>query len=205
MKNIVRVGVTGPSGAGKGLVCSIFTEDERVYAIDGDKLARQVVQKGNECLIELTGAFGREILDENGELIRKNLAQIAFSDEEKLKTLNRITHKYIRMRTDEIISSLDDKIEVVLIDGAALIEGNYKEELFCMVAVVAPYELRRERIMMRDGISKEQAELRMNAQKPNEFYVQNCDYTIVNDGSIEKVEKDCEEILRKIFDAVKKS
>ena len=119
--------------------------------------------------------------------------------------LNQITHKYIRLRTDEIISSLADEIELVLIDGAALIEGNYKSELFCMIAVVAPDELRRERIMARDGISKEQAQLRMNAQKPNEFYVQNCDYAVVNDGPLEKAEKDCSNILKKIFDAVKQS
>jgi dephospho-CoA kinase len=200
MDEIIRVGVTGPSGAGKGLFCSIMARDGRIHTIDGDEIAREVVKKGQKCLDELVAAFGREILDEKGELIRSRLSQIAFADPQKLNLLNKITHKYIKIRIEEIVASLPQTTEMVLIDGAALIEGNLKGELFKIIAVIADDEIRKTRIIKRDGISESEADLRMKAQKPARFYIDNCDFAVYNNGSLKELEEQCEKIFKKLFE-----
>ncbi|HPF56467.1 MAG TPA: dephospho-CoA kinase, partial [Clostridiales bacterium] len=84
------IGVTGPSGAGKGQFCA-YLADLGCTVIDSDKIAHSVTKKGSECLNDLVKAFGTEILSKDGRLNRRKLASIAFSDPKKTQTLNQIT------------------------------------------------------------------------------------------------------------------
>ena len=94
MQNKYIFGITGASGAGKSTVSAKFRELE-VYVSDADIVARCVVVSGSKCLGELCSEFGNDILSFDGSLNRARLAEIVFSDAEKLEILNRITHKYI--------------------------------------------------------------------------------------------------------------
>lgn len=87
-------GITGGSGSGKTLASSMFAE-LGIEIIDADAVSREVTNKGSKCLNELVEYFGNEILQTDGTLNRRHLASIAFSDVEKTKMLNTITHKYI--------------------------------------------------------------------------------------------------------------
>ncbi len=171
------IGITGGSGCGKSYISELLRR-RGIPVADADKTAREVMKKGSLCLAETTDFFGERILLENGELNRKELAKIVFSDEKKLKKLNEITHKYI-------MESIYNEIErseggVAGADGAVLIESGFKCDM--MIGVLADRAIRKKRIMLRDTLCEEEAEARINAQPQDDFYIKNCDFTIVNNG-----------------------
>ncbi len=173
-------GLTGGSGAGKSAAAEIFRE-LGVYVIDADKVARRVVEKGKPCLAELRREFGEGIIGFDGTLDRRALGDIAFTDENKLKSLNKITHKYIK---EEILSELAKaRFELAAIDGAALIGSNVAELCSFMVSIVADADIRLGRITKRDNLTRERAENRLNSQPDNDFYIKNSKYVVYNNGS----------------------
>ena len=169
------VGITGGSGCGKSYISDKLRK-RGIPVIDADLVAREVMQKGEECLEETVRFFGTEILDKNGELDRHRLGQIVFSDQEKLKKLNEISHKYILRRIFNKMRA--EKSDIVCVDGAVLIESGIKCDL--MLGICADREIRIDRIMCRDGILRFDAEKRIDAQPKTEFYEKNCDFVIYN-------------------------
>lgn len=188
-------GLTGGSGAGKSSAADIF-RSLGVYVLDADKIARQVTEKGTLCLKELTAEFGNEIINTDGTLNRKLLGDIVFSDENKLKSLNAVTHKYIK---EEILSALSKKdCEIAAIDGAVIIGSEIEELCTFMVSVTADREVRLARIALRDGLSAKQAENRLNSQPDNNFYIENSKYVVYNNGSASELALKVKDIYREI-------
>ena len=174
------IGLTGKTGAGKTTVAS-YLKEKGCYIIDGDIIARQITEKGSEILPVLQKAFGDDILDENGELIRKSLAQRAFSSKENTNLLNSITHPEIKRRCEkEIAFAEDNGYKIAVIDAAAILEGDCKDLCEKIVVVHADKDTRLERILQRDAITKEQAMTRINAQKDDEYYFSQADIIIRN-------------------------
>ena len=189
------IGITGGSGSGKTTVFDAFRK-KGVEVVDGDKVARLIMEPGQECLEETVLAFGNEILDEDGRLKRRELAKIVFSNSEKLETLNKITHKYITQYfLDRVKHSSSD---IVGIDGAALFESGIDKLCDSLIGVVSDEEIRVERIMKRDGISERDARMRINSQKNNQFYIENCDFLVYNNNEEEKIPEMIEEVLGKL-------
>ena len=93
------IGLTGSSGSGKSVAAKFFAQKD-FFVIDFDEISREICNKGEPCLNELTEQFGCDIIDSDGNLLRKKLGNIVFADSEKLKILNRITHKYILQKAD---------------------------------------------------------------------------------------------------------
>ena len=174
------IGLTGKTGAGKTTVAS-YLKEKGCYIIDGDVIARQITEKGSEVLPMLQKAFGDDILDEKGELIRKKLAQRAFSSKENTAILNSITHPVIKKRSeDEIAKAESLGYKTALIDAAALLDSDCKDLCKKIIVVTAPEEIRLERILQRDGITKAQAMTRIKAQKDDEYYFNHADIIIRN-------------------------
>lgn len=192
---MVTFALTGGSGAGKSTAAEIFRE-LGVYVIDADKIAKQVVEKGKPCLKELCAEFGNGIVKPDGELDRKKLGSIVFSDENKLKSLNTITHKYIK---EVILSSLDGAdCGLAAIDGAVIIGSEIEKLCAFTVSVLAGRETRLSRITERDGLSIEEAQNRLNSQPDDSFYRENSRYVIYNDGSREELDAKIKEVYKKI-------
>lgn len=188
-------GITGGSGAGKSSVSEIFRQNG-VYVIDADKTARAVVEPGTDGLKELCEYFGEKILDENGSLKRRELADIVFRDKKKLGILNSITHKYIYR---EIKSELElKKPKIAAIDAAVLIGSEIEEICAFIISVIADENIRRRRIMERDAISEQSAQNRINAQPPSRFYISHSKYIIHNNGTQKELEKETLDVLGKI-------
>ena len=103
MGEVLIVGLTGQTGAGKSTVSKIFAENG-FSIINADNIARLVVEKGTKCLNEIIELFGSHILNSDGSLNRKALADIVFSDKKKLEMLNTITYPYI---TGEILNQIN--------------------------------------------------------------------------------------------------
>lgn len=186
------LGITGGSGAGKTTV-SDFLREKGIEVIDGDKVARLIMEPGEACLMETVRTFGEDILDENGALVRKKLGQIVFSDSEKLETLNKITHKYI---TEYFFSKVKtSKSDIVGFDGAVIFESGLDKVCNAIIGVIADEEIRLERITKRDGISIQDARLRISSQKNNQFYIEKCDFLVYNNGG-EEISEQLEEVLK---------
>ena len=187
--------ITGGSGAGKSTVSDGFRR-LGVYVSDVDKAARAVVRKGGKCLAELEDSFGSGIIDSEGGLDRAAMAAIAFSDAESLKRLNEITHKYIFEYIKEELDSVPDAICAV--DGAVIIGSPVMSLCRSVVLVTADRDTRIERIMRRDGISRQLAEKRISAQKDDAFYAVHADHIIENNGDEDRLGEQIEFIYNKI-------
>ena len=177
------VGLTGQTGAGKTTVSEMFLDNE-FYIINADSVARIVMSKGMPCLDEVSNAFGNEILDENGELIRSKLADIVFTDKSQLEKLNNITYPYIVEQIKKMIdSALTFCSNKILIDAPTLFESGCNKLCDKIVSIVSVKELRVRRIIARDNLTKSQAENRIKSQLSEEFFRQNSDYIIENNTS----------------------
>lgn len=191
---MLTIGLTGKTGAGKSTV-ALWLKGKGCYIIDGDVIARQITEKGSPVLTDLQRAFGEDILDENGELIRKCLAERAFSSRENTDLLNSITHPVIKDKCRLEIEKADGEgYGVCVIDAAALLDSSCKELCDKIVVVTAPEEIRLERILSRDKISSGQAITRIKAQKSDEYYFRYADIIIRNYPPYDKDEKNYNEL-----------
>lgn len=195
------IGITGSSGAGKSTICEILEEKYDIQVLNADKMTRQLSQKGNEYLKDIVKLFGQEILQEDGELDRQKLAEIIYNDVGKRKQLNECTFKHIRVALQEKIGKMirEDRKVTIAIDAPLLFEAKLENICDLVIAVIAKdKKLQIDRIVQRDWITREQAEKRLQAQMPDEFYTSRSQYTVVNDGEIHEIEYQVEEILEEI-------
>lgn len=183
------IGLTGPTGAGKGFVGEELKK-RGFKIIDCDYYVRKAEEKGSPVLEELAAEFGDDILTD-GELNRRLLAQRAFESKEKTDALNRIVHPKVidlcRQQADGLC----------VLDAPQLFEANAQDDCYKVITVVAPDEMRLERILKRDNLTARQAFIRMNAQFDNDYYIKRSDYVIYNDGRdiINQIDKIMEAIL----------
>ena len=191
------IGLTGPTGAGKSIVGDVFAE-HGFPVVDTDRVARQVTQTDPDCLKELQDAFGEDVV-QNGVLNRRELARRAFSTPGGGERLNRITHPRILKRADEIIAAaFSHGAPLALLDAPLLYESGADQTCQRVIAVVAPAQIRIGRIMRRDGITLEAAQLRLSAQKDDGFYTERADYVLVNDGTQEQLRQKAARVMARI-------
>ncbi|MDE6779938.1 MAG: dephospho-CoA kinase [Ruminococcus sp.] len=194
----IVVGLTGQTGAGKSTISRIFAENG-FSIINADIVARQVMEKSSPCLAEVAETFGRDILNADGSLDRKKLAGLVFTDKTKLETLNTITYPYITreiLRQINVLSGTGKNF--ILLDAPTLFESRADDFCEIIISVLADAEVRRQRIIKRDGLTLEQAQNRMNSQLSEEFFISHSDYTINNNGSPETVCEIAGELADKI-------
>ncbi|WP_366513307.1 L-threonylcarbamoyladenylate synthase [uncultured Eubacterium sp.] len=168
------VGLTGPTGAGKSYVCEIFRQ-KGFKIIDCDKIAHELTAKNAPILTELASEFGEDVV-KNGELDRKLLASRAFDTKEHTKKLNSILHPAIAEKCKE------EAQDLTVLDASQLFEANMQNDCYKVIGVLADENVRIKRIIARDNITEQQAKLRMSAQFDNDYFIDNCDYIIYNNG-----------------------
>ena len=174
------IGLTGQTGAGKSEAARLLGACG-LPVISADEAARRAVED-SEVKAMLCAAFG-DVLLPDGNLNRQLVAKIAFSTPENTETLNHITHPKI----SEIMLAQAKECEsdTVIFDASQLFEAH--QDVFChrIIGVLADPAIRRKRIMQRDGLNREEAELRMSAQLSEEFFITHCDDILYNNGSAE--------------------
>lgn len=193
------IGLTGPSGAGKGC-CYHFFEKLDIPCIDTDDVYHKLLLPPSTCVDELVKNFGTEILQNNGSVDRKILANIVFSDEshKKLELLNQTTHKYVLDKTVSMLSEYKKAGKVAaVIDAPLLFESGIDKECDFTVAVISDENVRVDRIMSRDSITREAAEMRVHAQKSDDFYTSMATYSVTNNSDMKSLELQLEAILIK--------
>lgn len=163
---MLRIGLTGGIGAGKSALSATFAECGAVI-VDGDVIAREVVEPGTEGLAALVDAFGPDILRPDGALDRPTLAAKAFRDDAARKTLNGIVHPLVGRRRAEIIAGVAD--DAVVVEDIPLLVESGLAPLFPLVVVVyADVEVRVRRLVEQRGMAEEDARARIAAQADDE-------------------------------------
>ena len=181
---MLRVGLTGSIGVGKSFVASLFTE-LGCHVLDADQTAREVVMPGSPGLLAITQAFGEEILNPDGTLNRKQLGAVVFGDESQRQRLNHILHPFIIARQDEILREweIQDPRGIGIVDAALMIESGGYRRFDKLIVVHCRPEVQLERLMLRDKLSREEAQRRIDSQMPQEEKQKFADYLIdTSDG-----------------------
>ena len=178
---MLRIGLSGGIGAGKSTVSATFAECGGII-VDGDVIAREVVEPGTEGLAKLVDAFGRDILHPTGALNRPALAAIAFSDDDKRATLNGIVHPLVAHRRSELIATAVD--DAIIVEDIPLLVESKMAPMFPLVVMVhADTETRVERLVEYRGFSEEDARARIAAQATEEQRRLVADVWLENSGS----------------------
>ena len=163
-------------------MCTYLAKNN-IPVINADEVYHSLLVKSSPCTLALADEFGTEILSPDGTPDRKKLGAIVFSSEEKLKKLNSIVLKFVIDEINEMIKRLELGGEArVVLDAPTLIESGFNKECDAVISVLSPKQTRIERIRERDNISRDDALLRVNAQKSDEFYIENSDYVIMNEA-----------------------
>lgn len=176
------VGLTGGIACGKTTVAHMFAE-LGIPIIDADDLAREVVEPGTPGLARIVETFGEEVLDGQGRLDRKRVADIVFDDEEARKQLNAILHPLIGAAGAQQIAALQDHpAPYILYEAALLVETGSYQAFSRLIVVSASSQAQRRRLRERDGLTDEEADARIAAQWPLVDKVAVADHVVVNDG-----------------------
>lgn len=191
------IGITGGTGCGK---TTALNELERRGAllIDCDAVYHRMLETDRPMLDEIEKYFPGAVID--GKLDRKALGAVVFTDEEALRDLNIITHRHINLEIRRILREhAMNGGTLAAIDAIELFSSGLAKRCTATIGVIADREVIIDRIMRRDGISREYAMMRVNAQRPNEYFIQKCSHVLENNGSqeefIEKCRKTFEEVL----------
>jgi len=193
------VGLTGGVASGKTAISQVL-KGEGAYIIDADQIARELVQPQKPAWSELIGAFGREILQEDGSIHRKKLADKVFADPKKRKLLNQILHPRIKEEMDRRTKEIGQKDPqaIVVIDAPLIIELGNQRDMDKLIVVASTQTQQMNRLKERDGISPEAALRILSSQMPVEEKVKLADYVIRNEGSIEEAKKRAKEVFKEL-------
>lgn len=179
---MVILGLTGPTGAGKGFVSQTLAE-KGFAVVDADRVAHAVMAPGSPCAAAIAHTFGKGVQRPDGALDRKALGALVFSDPEKLKALNALSHPPILARLQaELDASAAAGYPVAVLDAPTLLESGADKLCDHIAAVTADGGLRLTRIMERDGLDRERALQRIQAQPDASFYTARADFILENNG-----------------------
>jgi dephospho-CoA kinase len=181
---MLRVGLTGSIGVGKTFVTGVLAE-LGCHVLDADDLAREVVAHGSPALEKVVSEFGSEVLEADGNLDRSKLGAIVFADSAKRQLLNSILHPYIIAEQDQRLREweAEDPDGIGVVDAALMIESGGYKRFDKLIVVYCRPEVQLERLMTRNGLTREEAEQRVRAQMDQEEKKRFADYLIdTSDG-----------------------
>lgn len=178
------LGLTGGIASGKSTV-SAYLAQNGALIIDADLIARQVVAKKSSGLKQIVAKFGKEILTTSGELDRKKLGKLVFSNKDLLKNLTDITGPLIRAEIlREIEAAKKAQVKLVVLDIPLLFETGYQTLCDKVMVVTVPSEVQLERVMKRDNLSAAEARKRIANQLPASKRNELADVLIDNSKSV---------------------
>lgn len=198
------LGVTGGIASGKSTVSEML-EELGAPLIDFDVLARRVVEPGKPAWDNIVEYFGRQVLQEDESIDRKKLSSVVFGDMEKRKKLESFTHPRIFEEFHKEVRDISARISepIIQVSIPLLIELNLQYRFDKLLVVYIPREMQIERLMERDGISREAAENILKAQLPIEEKIGFADFVIHNEGTLAETRKQVEGVWEKLKEAQK--
>lgn len=190
MRAMYLIGLTGNIATGKSTIMQILAE-LGAEVIDADQLAHEVIQPGGPAYLKVIGAFGKEIVQSDGNLDRKRLGEIVFNDADRLRLLEQIVHPLVAERIVERLRQTDKP--VVVIEAIKLIEARLAALCNEVWVVTSPKEVQLQRLKETRGLKRAEAKLRIDAQPPQQEKVKVANVVIKNTGSLDDLRKRVEE------------
>jgi dephospho-CoA kinase len=186
-RRVLRVALTGGIATGKSHVRGRL-EANGVPTIDADRLARDAVAPGTAGLREIVRRFDADILEADGSLNRKKLGAIIFADPQARHDLEKIIHPYVREMMDRWFASLAG-VPFAVADIPLLFEAGRERDFDAVIVAACEPATQLDRLMTRDGLSREQATLRIGAQWSLEDKIARADYVIRTDGTLDDTDR----------------
>ena len=178
------IGLTGGIATGKSTVARILAS-LGAYVINADKIGHNILDKNKDAYNAVINEFGESIVKENGKINRKKLGKIVFSDKNKLKKLENITHPYIIKEIEKETKEKVKEYKHLVLDVPLLFETGLENIVDVSWVVVCSYEKQIERITKRDGLSKKEAKKRIETQMETKKKIKLADFVIYNNGTKE--------------------
>lgn len=193
-------GLTGGIASGKSTVSNRFRQ-LGACIVDADEISRHGLDVGTECYEKTVATFGKDILLQDGQVDRRKLGAIVFSNEAEREKLNAIIHPYVRKRMEELSQAVWDSNPqgLILWDVPLLFENGLHRLVQKTVVVTAPEELRIQRMALRNGYTREEALSRIGSQMPEEEKVKLADYVIDNSGDLISLYEQVDSIYGKLI------
>ena len=194
------IGLTGGIAAGKSTVSEMLAA-RGAYVIDADRIGHQVIQPGGEAHAEVVAAFGSSIVEESGAISRQALGAIVFGDSRQLAALNAISHPRMAQRMEMEIAEVrrrppEARPPLIVLDAAILFEAGWDALCGRVWTVAAAPATAIVRLMERNGLSREEARSRLDAQMSNEERARRSVRVIANEGSLDDLERAIAELWR---------
>jgi len=196
---MLRVGLTGSIAVGKSFVLGVL-EELGCRVIDADAVARQVVLPGTAGLKAVIEAFGEKVLKRDGSLDRAKLGEIVFADEAKRQQLNSILHPFIMAAQDAQLQDWEqqDPNGVAVVDAALMIESGGYRRFDKLIVVHCPPEVQLQRLMSREGLTRDEAERRINAQMSQEQKKKFADFLIDTSDGFQNVRRQTQAVFQEL-------
>ncbi|WP_448583622.1 dephospho-CoA kinase [Thermocrinis sp.] len=190
---MLKIALTGNIGSGKSTVAKLF-EDCGFYVYDADRIIKDFYKEKGEVYKRIVEVFGQEVLSEDGNIDTKKLADIVFSDKEKLSILENITHSALYGRLEEIFKTLP-KDAVAIVEASLVLEKKSKGRYDFVVLVYAPYEVCKLRSLAK-GMTQEDFERRWKNQMSPEEKLRLADYIVDNSKDLERTKERIKELCK---------
>lgn len=195
LKKFKLIALSGQSGAGKSTISKVF-EKNGAYIINADELVKELYQPDSICLKTLSSVFGSQIISSDGNLNRRKLASIVFTDKNNTEILNSIVHPFVTaLLLKKIKCAVNKNKNFIVYDAPQLFESNFDIMCDITVGIIADEKTRVKRICNRDNIDERSALERIKAQYDESFFRQNCDYIIENNSDIKALENAVNKLL----------
>lgn len=190
------MGLTGGIASGKSTVADLMAS-QGALIIDADALAREVVAPGTPGLEDVAARFGADVITSDGSLDRAALGRVVFADEAARRDLEGIIHPRVRSRAQQLVDAApSDAIVVQMIP--LLVETGLAGAFDTLVVVDVPVEVQLERLMQRNGLSRDEAEQRVAAQASREQRLAVADHVIDNSGTPEHTARQVDALMRTV-------
>ena len=177
---MLTIGLTGGIGSGKSVVADLLRE-QGATIIDADRLGHEAYTPNSEAWTQVVAAFGEGILTEEGEIDRRKLGAIVFSEPAQLERLNGIMHPLMAgMVQQRKVQLSEASVDVAVVEAAVLFEAGWETLVDEVWTTVAPDDVVIERLRQRNGLSAQEASKRINSQMSSEDRIRRSDVVIEN-------------------------
>lgn len=192
------IGLTGSIGSGKSTVAKLLL-GFGYTVIDADAVAHEGLKSGSTTYFEIINHFGKSILNSEGEINRRELGKLIFSNENEKKWLENLIHPMVQMRVQEMKRSLElKKHKIAFYEVPLIFEKNLMDQFDRIVVVWVSELVQKDRLKLRNNWTDLEIKQRIDSQWPVTDKIRKSNFTINNDGSLDELKIKVSDLIHKL-------